>query len=522
MPRDADERQVERPDTRGFDDTNDTSTSPTCPRVSGSEPETTIKTKLLSAWNNVKYGKNAWATSDMFKPGFSRNSPVWLLGHAYHRKLVSATAESPTGNTVRTFSETDCGIEEFQRDFQSRIWMTYRRDFPEIGSSRLTTDCGWGCMIRSGQMMIAQALICHWLGRDWRLTSSKGIDLNPTERWQSERLYRAVIQLFSDIPDTRAAPLSLHSVVGLGQAAGKKAGDWFGPHTVAHLLAGAARRAERGAGQGLLDTVSVYVAQDCTVYTGDVENLCSSACADESLKNFENCDESSDFSLVDLPGTNSDISRDVEIDGETWCLEHQESPAPVVDNSTSSWRSVIILIPVRLGSEIFNPIYNSCIKNLLTLECCIGIIGGKPKHSLYFIGFQDDDLIHLDPHRLQSKVDMNVPDFNAESYHCPNPRKVNLKKLDPSCCIGFYLRTRDEWSAWCETISGLVTPPQIQGIRSEYPMFVVSPGRSSDTRCLNDWVNVNGDASLSNSLLSPGSMSLGSHQELETEEFVFL
>ena len=46
----------------------------------GLEPETTIKTKLISAWNNVKYGKKAWATSEIFKTGFSKNSPVWLLG----------------------------------------------------------------------------------------------------------------------------------------------------------------------------------------------------------------------------------------------------------------------------------------------------------------------------------------------------------------------------------------------------------------------------------------------------------
>lgn len=240
------------------------------------EPETTIKTKLISAWNNVKYGKKAWATSEMFKTGFSKNSPVWLMGQAYHRKLVSSMeggSGSPTGNTVRTFTETDCGIEEFERDFKSRIWLTYRRGFPEMGSSGVTSDCGWGCMLRSGQMMLAQALVLHWLGRDWRLTSSSGLDLNPNERWQSERLYRAIIAVFSDSPDTRAAPLSLHTMVRLGQGAGKGPGDWYGPHTVAHLLAGAARSADRGSGSGLLDSVAVYVAQDCTVYTGDVERL---------------------------------------------------------------------------------------------------------------------------------------------------------------------------------------------------------------------------------------------------------
>ena len=57
-----------------------------------------------------------------------------------------------------------------------------------------------------------------------------------------------MIHIFADIPDTRAAPLSLHAVVGLGQAAGKVAGDWYGPHTVAHLLAAAARRTDKGEG----------------------------------------------------------------------------------------------------------------------------------------------------------------------------------------------------------------------------------------------------------------------------------
>ena len=210
------------------------------------------------------------------------------------------------------------------------------------------------------------------------------------------------------------------------------------------------RSCERGGGQGLLDNVSVYVAQDCTVYRGEVEDICR-----DTVKNT--ISDTDDFSLIDVPRNNT---KDVDIDGETWCME---TPAPVSEPSSSSWRSVIILVPVRLGSEVFNPIYNSCIKNLLTLDCCVGIMGGKPKHSLYFIGFQDDDLIHLDPHRLQDRVDTLRPDFNTSSYHCHNPRKINIKKLDPSCCIGFYLRSYDDWVSWCETITDIVTPPQISG-----------------------------------------------------------
>ena len=65
------------------------------------------------------------------------NSPVWLLGKPYHRRRRRPEDES-------------CGDEQsaFEVDFRSRLWFTYRRNIDTFQGTQLTSDCGWGCMIR--------------------------------------------------------------------------------------------------------------------------------------------------------------------------------------------------------------------------------------------------------------------------------------------------------------------------------------------------------------------------------------
>jgi cysteine protease ATG4 len=77
---------------------------------------------------------------------------------------------------------------EFIGDSSSKIWMTYRSDFAPIPRSNdpkafsslslsmrikshlmdqggFTSDSGWGCMIRSGQSLLANAMALNELGR---------------------------------------------------------------------------------------------------------------------------------------------------------------------------------------------------------------------------------------------------------------------------------------------------------------------------------------------------------------------
>jgi cysteine protease ATG4 len=85
-----------------------------------------------------------------------------------------------------------------------------------------------------------------------------------------------------------------------------------------------------------------------------------------------------------------------------------QSQPPATTNllySSPSWKAVILLVPVRLGAEKINSIYGSCLTALLTLDNCIGIIGGRPKHSLYFVGFQGKLLQFTTDSKYLMKVD---------------------------------------------------------------------------------------------------------------------
>ncbi|KAI5625932.1 cysteine protease ATG4D [Silurus asotus] len=386
-----------------------------------------LKLKLMSAWNNVKYG---WSVKS--KTVFNKTSPLILMGQSF---ILNSEEE----------------VERFRLAFGSRVWLTYRKEFPQLDGSNLTSDCGWGCMLRSGQMLLAQGLMLHHLPRNWRwpdcpqLTDVDFEVLRPrspsrpsgismpsfSSTWsssgskkrvsssnlkgddsQTESRHRRLVSWFGDEP---AAPFGVHRLVELGKDSGKKAGDWYGPSLVAHILRKAVDKNTE------FDDLVVYVAQDCTVYKGDVMQLCE-----------------------------------------------QTSP-------DSRWKSAIILVPVRLGGDSLNQSYTECIKNLLKSDFCIGIIGGKPKHSLFFIGFHDEQLLYLDPHYCQLVVDVTQENFPLESFHCNSPRKMNFNRMDPSCTLGFYARTQKDFESLCSSVTQALS---LSGER--YPIFTIVEGRGQD------------------------------------------
>ncbi|KAL9709428.1 Cysteine protease atg4 [Leucoagaricus gongylophorus] len=345
-------------------------------------------------------------------------------------------------------NEPEC----FYLDFVSRIWLTYRSHLAHPITTTTTTtttdddhrsrwqwtpqkswssDAGWGCMLRTGQSLLANALVHARLSRDWRRPPCPLSSPN----------YATYVQILTWFFDSPQAPFSVHRMALAGKHFGTQVGQWFGPSVAA------------GALQRLVDAfphaaLGIALAKDSVISQSDV-----------------------------------------------FLASHSHPHHPLsTTTTTTTWgdRPVLLLIGLRLGIDGVNPIYYETIKFLFTFPQCIGIAGGRPSSSYYFVGSQADNLFYLDPHHPRPAIPLRSPpstpaqdhpsltplqqhlvsaysDAELKTYHCDKVRKMPLRGLDPSMLLGFLCKTSQEWDDLRNRVEHL--PRSIFSIQDEHPTW---------------------------------------------------
>ncbi|KAL4574358.1 hypothetical protein LXL04_021187 [Taraxacum kok-saghyz] len=337
-------------------------------------------------------------------------SDIWLLGVCYKICLQDPSQE-PIHST---------GYAAFSQDFSSRILMTYRKGFVAIGDSKYTSDVNWGCMLRSSQMLVAQALVVHKLGRSWRKQLQQPYD----------KEYIEILQMFGDSNDSC---FSIHNLLQSGELYALAPGSWVGPYAMSRTWETLARK--KIDENTLEDKLSSF-PMAVYVVSGDEDGERGGApvvCIQDAL---------------------------------TQCREFSRGQ--------SDWSPLLLLVPLVLGLDIVNPSrYLPLLAATFTFPQSLGILGGRPGASTYIIGVQDDKAFYLDPHEVQQAVNISKDNLEADtsSYHCNVVRQIPLESIDPSLAIGFYCRDKDDFEDFCSRASELAVES------NGAPLFTVTQTR---------------------------------------------
>ncbi|KAK2494797.1 hypothetical protein MC885_012368, partial [Smutsia gigantea] len=401
------------------------------------------------------------------------------------------------------------------------VWILGRKYSLFTGGTGPTSDTGWGCMLRCGQMIFAQALLCRHLGRDWRWTQRK----------RQPDSYFSVLNAFIDRKDSY---YSIHQIAQMGVGEGKSIGQWYGPNTVAQVLKKLA----------VFDTwsaLAVHIAMDNTV--GLTCHLSNPGFTLERLVPWAvlgrgegqagggpggtvtepGCSSGlpwdSGSSIAVLLGLRRDVAlglweedRDLVLGrglglsllcrSSLPCVGAAVFPADSdrhcngfpaeaeVASRLPPWRPLVLLIPLRLGLTDINEAYVETLKHCFMMPQSLGVIGGKPNSAHYFIGYVGEELIYLDPHTTQPAVGLTdscfIPD---ESFHCQHPpSRMSIGELDPSIAVGFFCKTEDDFNDWCQEVRKLSL------LGGALPMFELVEQQPSHLAC-SDVLNLSVDSS---------------------------
>jgi len=385
------------------------------------------------------------------------------------------------------------GISEV---FRNIILFTYRKDFAEPLDSiskksgrpkKLNSDFGWGCMIRCGQMMLANAILLHWKRTLFNksrkvITSSQefdnsqyGLDIDSiTELSVYENIEKDIISKFLDFNSNKKSPFSIHEITERGlEWFHKIAGDWYGTNSISQVLK------ELNHHHKPFEDFEICVFNNGMLFKDDLINSGS-----ELVPSEQNQESKEEDVLVGTPdsfqfdnyfresrhgnnqsGNGEELKEAVANKSQHSGGGSSNSPPDFEKkrsntdnfqgnheffyhkNEKRKWnKCVLVIVNTMLGMKKIPEEAYDQISKIFEIPQMVGILGGKGKFGLYFVGIQKDNMILLDPHLNQETViDEEQILQNRETFRWKYIRTIKIKKLDPWIGIGFLVRSHSEY-----------------------------------------------------------------------------
>lgn len=210
-----------------------------------------LQTTISQWWNSIQVSN----------PSVADESEVVILGKSYHFTDVSGAINSRLWFTYRA------GFEAIDRAEDGPSPLTFLRYMIFNGRPNVAlggifnkqcflTDMGWGCMIRTSQSLLANALQLLVVGRQ---TTAKDFE-------KAQEKIHDIIELFED---DYKHPFSLHNFI---KAASElplkvKPGEWFGPSAASLSIK---RLCANFDGKGA-PRLKVFISENCNLYDDEIK-----------------------------------------------------------------------------------------------------------------------------------------------------------------------------------------------------------------------------------------------------------
>lgn len=419
--------------------------------------------------------------------------------------LQAAFQPSPLGS----------GQKEFLRAWAQLTRMTYRKGFAPMyryvdeqpGTSteeqphrwyiKLTSDAGWGCMIRVGQMLLA--------------TTLKRLADAPPKSSRCSGCSHNIEALFLDDPCRQRCPFSIFSFIRTahgrevaalpGTATSdveaptgrrrrpltqKLPGDWFGPTTISETLA-----ALLDGHAELSSSLAVYVEPDGVLYEDEVRMAAAESDSAEDgamagsrgerglhLPSRRDSAEE-DFTVVSTPSTaawspllaadNSspklcsagalDLKLALEFELPPPAIDLPKTPSSSEVAFATSWnRAVLLLFPLQLGLEKF--VSSDAVDPLLRyfeLRSSLGAMGGRPRMAHFFVGKCGRCLLYLDPHVVLPAAlkGGGAGARDGPFQNAPTVQAIPVEEIDSSISLAFLVRSDQELNELSEALTAI-------------------------------------------------------------------
>ena len=330
------------------------------------------------------------------------------------------------------------GLKSYNNQLNKLLIITYRSNYKEQinikNKTSYTSDCGWGCMIRSSQMIfsrmiykifkytyknrfnsdiVIKSIIPFFLDNNITMTeinikSSDCINIglesyiNQLNKFLDKKIIENEYKkLYIKSIDP---PFSIHKICTIGEIFGRTCGEWFSDFELPKIY------------EIINSTFNIIPNLSILHFNSDIEmNLVIEQC----------------FEKVE---TNEGIP-----------LEEQKNYFINEKKEIYSFKKMgAIFVSVRLGVTDIPNEYFPSIKKIFESKQLLGIIGGKVNSASYFFGYCDDDLLYLDPHFNQESIN-DLDEKNLMTYMNKIVYKLPIESFQPAFTIGFLFRNLIEF-----------------------------------------------------------------------------